>query len=82
MNESTKGRLMKLFDTVAHSEMSFKRFKIMCDLEKKHGVDLGERYQSDMACREFIGAIYQVMFHELMEKVKQPAFYCSILFDG
>ena len=85
MNESTRGRQMKLFDiayTVAHREMSFKRFQIMCDLEKKHGVDLGERYQSDMACQEFIGAIDDVMFHELMEKVKQPEFYCSIVFDG
>ena len=56
---------MKPFDiayTVAHREMSFKRFQIMCDLEKKHGVDHGERYQSDMACREFIGAIDHVTY--------------------
>ena len=89
MDETMKARLCKLFDlayTVAKCEQPFSLFETLISVEKKHGVQLGQAYANNKACREFISHIAGAMIDELEELLKpsQPEvpFYCSLLFDG
>lgn len=85
MDENTYARMCKMFRwayTVAHSELSFTDFPILISVEKVHGVDLGETYANDKACRTFIGEIGGTMSDDLKSRFQQKPFYCALLFDG
>ena len=85
MDEATFARMCRLFDwayLIAKKEDSFTSFPVYAAIEKKHGVDIGEAYMNDKACKVFIQAIGEEMIEELHNLFKQEPFYCSVLFDG
>ena len=53
VSEEERARLKRKFDVayfVANEKLSFKKYAGICDLEKRHGVDLGTTYMNDVAC--------------------------------
>ena len=87
MDAATFARMCRLFDwayLISKKEDSFTSFPLYAAIEKKHGVDIGEAYMNDKACKVFIQAIGEEMIEELhnLLSFKQEPFYCSVLFDG
>lgn len=87
MDEKTQERLCKLFRwayTIAYAEFGFTDFQLLLNVEKAHGVDLGETYANDKACRSFIGHCAGHMKDCLRATAenKDEPFYCALLFDG
>ena len=54
---------------------------MICQLEKKHGVDIGQSYLNERLCREFIHYIAEDKRRKLVEQVNSANFF-SVLLDG
>ena len=68
--ERERERVKKLIEiafVVAKEELPFTRFAPIAQLEKRHGVELGQTYMNDHACAEFIDSIAEVYEEELNE---------------
>lgn len=77
-------KVKKLFDItylVCQEEMSFMKFPRLLELEKRHGVDLGEAYATDKKCQEFTTIIGSLLQETLIESLKNSNFL-TILTDG
>ena len=82
--KGTRDKLVKLIETsyfIAKEELPFALFPKIVDLEKKHGVDLGNSYTYDKACGDFIDCIEQVEVNKLGETIANSKYF-SILIDG
>lgn len=65
-NETT--RLRHKFDIayfIATEKIAFKKYPRLCELEHKHGVDLGTTYLNDVACKTFVHYIAEAKCQEL-----------------
>ena len=85
LDEATFAKMCRLFDwahLIAKKEDSFTSFPLYAAIEKKHGVDMGESYMNEKACKVFIQAIGEEMAQELKNLFTQEPFYCSVLFNG
>ena len=85
MSDAAKDKMVKLFDiayTVAKCEQPFTLFPTLVAMEKRHGVLLGDTYQNDVACPNFVGHIAGSMKEDLQKSFDEEPFYCSLLFDG
>lgn len=51
-------------------------------LQEKNGLDMGNFYRSDNACRRFIQAIYDDLMEKPMHKLQTNVNFFSILIDG
>ena len=70
MDESSEGALKREFDTVyfiAKEKLAFTKMKPLCDLQEQHGVDLGIRYNNDVACTSFVGYIAEEQRQNLLK---------------
>ena len=47
--------------------MAFTKMKLLCDLEERHGVDLGAQYKNDITCSTFVSYIAAEVQHNLLE---------------
>ncbi|KAK5881723.1 hypothetical protein CesoFtcFv8_022488 [Champsocephalus esox] len=56
-------------------------FPSLVDLHHKNGLDLGDTYKNDNACRTFVQAIGQSMKDDLVEKLKNTHFF-SVMSDS
>ncbi|XP_071752885.2 zinc finger protein 862-like [Centroberyx gerrardi] len=56
-------------------------FPNLVDLHLKNGLDLGNTYKTDNACRTFVQAIGQSMKDDLVEKLKNTRFF-SVMSDS
>ena len=68
--ERERERVKKLIEiafVVAKEELPFTKFVPIAQLEKRHGVELGQTYMNDHACAEFIDSIAEVYEEELNE---------------
>ena len=77
-------RVSKLIDIaylIAKEEMPFTKFAPIAEMEKRHGVPLGNTYLTDTKCREFVKLIGESMRDEVLEDLKNAQFF-SILMDG
>ena len=77
-------RVSKLFDiayTIAKEELPFTKYPVFIELEKKHGVPLGNTYTHEAKCSEFIGVIGDTMKSEMLTALKEAKFF-SIMCDG
>eukprot|EP00057_Strongylocentrotus_purpuratus_P017041 XP_011671515.1 PREDICTED: zinc finger protein 862-like [Strongylocentrotus purpuratus] len=77
-------RVSKLFDiayAIAKEELPFTKYPVFVELEKKHGVPLGNTYTHEAKCSEFIGVIGDTMKSEMLTALKE-AQYFSIMVDG
>ena len=79
-----KVRVSKLFDlayVIAKKELPFTKYPALVEVEKRHGVALGNTYTTEHKCREFTRIIGETMRDEILASLKQ-AKYFSILMDG
>ncbi|XP_070574155.1 uncharacterized protein [Ptychodera flava] len=81
MNESVFSKLTNLFRN-AHSicvnSRSFKDYVWMSSLDVMKGVEVGETYRNDKACRQFITAISQVERERLQNETSDNKFISII----
>ena len=84
MDELTRARLKRKFEIaylIAKEKMSFKKMKTLCDLEERHGVDIGGSYHNDHACATFVEFIGADLRHQLRKDINKVRFF-SIQVDS
>ena len=84
LNKNVASKLEKLFDIayfVAKMEMPFTTYPHLCQLEVKHGVELGQTYRNDKACKDFIIAISE-QFKDGTGQQLQTARFLSVMSDS
>lgn len=65
---NVRQQLEKLIRTayyVAMTELPFSKFQSLCELQALNGVVLGNTYQNDIACKNFIESIAEIMKQDL-----------------
>lgn len=83
MDELTRVRLKRKFDIaylIAKEKMSFKKMKLLCDLEERHGVDIGGSYRNNHACATFVKFIALDLQQQLKRDISNSKFF-SIQLD-
>ena len=80
-NEVRMGHLFNIAFAVAQEKMAFRKFPVMCAVVEKCGVDLGNNYKNDKACRAFVKCISEVDEKNLAEEIEGARFFC-VLADG
>lgn len=84
MSKEVSQKMERLFDIayfVAKREMPFTSFPHLCKHEMKHGVELGNTYINDKACKTFVTAIAGQLKHELSSKLQSSKFI-SVMADS
>lgn len=84
LTRENEARMNVLFDAAyytADRRHAFKEFPYTCDLLEKEGVDVGNNYRNDRACKEFVKSIAQVEHNSLEEELNGARFLC-VLADG
>ena len=59
--------MIEIAFVVTKEELPFTKFVPIAQLEKRHGVELGQTYMNDHTCAEFIDSIAEVYEEELNE---------------
>ena len=75
---------MQKFDIayfVAFEQLSFTKYSGLCELETRHGVDLGSAYFHNNACMEFTHYIAESIRQDLLSAIANASFF-SLLIDG
>ena len=76
LNENEKVRVKKLIEiayVVAKEEMPFTKFVPIANMEKRHGVELGQTYLNDHSCAGFVDTIAEIYEQEFNQ-------VCAFLF--
>ena len=60
---------------IAKEKLTFAKMKPICELEERHGADLGSEYQNDKACDTLIGFIAQEQQDILLKALEQSKFF-------
>ena len=84
MSEKDKDMLRVKFDIahfVATQQLSFTNYPVLCQLENKHGVDVGMAYCNQNTGKTFCHFIAESKRAELGGKIEKYIFF-SILIDG
>ena len=84
VSEELTKKMEKLFDLaymIAKLELPFTTYPSPCTLEKKHGVLLGNTYQTDKACKNFVVAISDELKNRFSEEIKIVRFL-GLMADG
>ena len=84
LNEKDKRQLTAKMNTafyVAKTKGSFSSYPELCKLQEVNGVDMGQRYRTDMACREFISCIAQAQSESIMCEITEARFI-AVMGDG
>lgn len=84
LSSDEKERLRKKFDIayfVAREKLSFRKYPAICELEAKHGIDLGTNYRTQTAGSSFVHYSAEAIREELGEKLRKAKFF-SLLLDG
>ena len=77
MNESSPVTLKRKFDIayfIAKEKLSFTKMKPLCDLQERHGVNLGTGYKNDDACATFVSYIAKEQLYNLLETLSEVNF--------
>lgn len=77
MDASTKTKIKKKFDItylIAKEKLAFTKMAPICELEERHGVDLGAGYKNDKACSMFTEFISRDLRLTLKSKLSQCHF--------
>ena len=65
LNESQRTRLESLFNTAAYSVVKagkpFSDYELICEIQVKNGLDLGENYRNINGCKTFAASIAQTL---------------------
>ena len=84
MDESSIEKMKKKFEvafTIAKNNIALTKMKPICELEERHGVDLGQGYKNNQACTTFIEFIALDWQRSLVEALSCANFY-SLQADG
>ena len=84
LSEDEKVRLRHKFDTaywLAVEKIPFRKFPSVCDLEARHGVNIGATYTTETAASSFTGYIAQAKRNKLVVNLQKAKFF-SLLLDG
>ena len=77
MNDATTMKIKRKFETayvIAKEKLAFTKMKPICELEERHGVDLGLEYQNDKACSTFIEFIAREQQDILLKALEHSKF--------
>ena len=80
-----KDRVSRLFEVaymISREEMPFTKFPAIVELDKRHGVCLGQTYHTEHKCQEFASIIGQTMSDDLVEAVRSCRNMSAVLMDG
>jgi len=84
LSEDERVKLRHKFDIaywLAMEKISFRKFPSVCELEARHGVNIGSTYTTETAARSFTSFIAQAKRNELADKLQAAKFF-SLLLDG
>ena len=84
MSNEEKERIRHKFDiayVLAMEKISFRKFPSFCELEARHGVNIGSSYTTETAARSFIHFIAETKRNKLTLSLQQGKFF-SLLLDG
>ena len=76
--EEERDRLSKKFDIayfVATEHLAFRKYEKLCELEIRHGVELGVSCQHRNACKEFIHYIAESIKENVVKAVLSAGFF-------
>ena len=76
--------MRKVFDVayfIAKEGMTFSKMKPLCDLQQRHGVDLGQTYRNELACATFTDFIARDLKNQLSQALHKAKFF-SMQMDG
>jgi len=83
-NAQSRGCLSHNFDlsfTIAKEEIPFAKYSSLCQLEKRHAVDMGTSYNNDVSCKSFTHFIAQSQWSLFITFLKEKVTYFSFLMD-
>ena len=78
MDKVALERTKKKFDVayfIAKEGLAFTKMKSLCELEERHGVDIGPAYRNDHACSNFIEYIALEEKDRLVQALSKSRFY-------
>ena len=84
MDEASRQTMKKKFEvafTIAKNNMAMTKMKPICELEERHGIDLGQGYKNNQACATFIEFIALDQQRSLIEVLSRVNFF-SLQADG
>ena len=84
ISDAEKDQLRHKFDIayfMAIEKISFRKFPQFCELEARHGVEIGTAYTNEIACKSFTHYIAESQHRQLFEKLAHAKFF-SLLIDG
>ena len=73
--------LFRNAQAVARHNLPFTVFPVLCKLDKAKGLDIGQTYNNEKACGDFIDAIGQTCQESLLNELKEASWY-SMTMDG
>ena len=66
---------------MAREKLSFRKFPAFCELETRHGINLGSAYKTETSAKTFTHFIAESQRQELVHALNSTNFF-SILLDG
>jgi len=84
LSEEEHKKLRMKFNTayfVAVEQMAYQKYPKICELQLKHGVNLGTSYLNENSAKEFVHYIAESKRQSILSSVQKAVFY-SILMDG
>lgn len=84
LSDEERSRMRRKFDVayfVATEKLSFLKYPGICELERRHGVDMGISYINEHAGKSFVHYIAEARKQELSNLLSKAKFF-SILMDG
>ena len=66
MDNTTREQTKRKFDIIAQGNMAFTKMKVLCELEERHGVDLGRGYKNNRSCATYVDFIARDLQEQLM----------------
>ena len=84
LSDDEKKKLCHKFDItyfVAIEKLSFRKYPQICELEARHGVNIGSSYTNDTNARNFVHYIAEAQRQNLISIIEKKRFY-SLLIDG
>ena len=55
---------------ISREEMPFTKFPVITELDKRHGVSLGQTYHTEHKCQEFASIIGEMMSDDLVKALR------------
>ena len=84
MSEDEKKQLAAKFNSafyVTTKKIAFTQFRDLCELQVKNGVNMGNLYITDKACKDFVHAIADVEREDLASEIRTARFFV-VMGDG